>query len=72
MGGDQVGVKCEQRADEIYSVKKKKKGYTIGQELEEELWDGLLVEEDLEQILMPREKKIENVKEMKEMERSET
>ena len=33
---------------------KKKKRYTIGQELEEELWDCLLVEEGLEQILMPR------------------
>ena len=53
VGGDQVGVKCEQRANEIYSVEKKKR-YTIGQELEEELWDGLLVEEGLEQILMPR------------------
>lgn len=71
MGGDQVGVKCEQRADEIYFVEKKKKGTRLGRSLKKS-WDGLLVEEDLEQILKPREKKIENVKEMKEMERSET
>lgn len=30
----------------LFCKKKKKKRYTIGQELEEELWDGLLVEED--------------------------
>lgn len=33
----------------------KQKRYTIGQELEEEeLWDGLLVEEGLEQIVIPK------------------
>lgn len=59
VGGDQVRVKCEQRADEIYSLEKKR--YTIGQELEEEeLWGGLLVEEGLEQIFSICNAQIEN------------